>query len=67
MRTVGRASKGVRIMDLKKNDKIAGVAKIIKVEGDNAGENKEENSEAPVSAPEAGQTVETPPADTADE
>lgn len=35
IRTIGRASKGVRIMNLKDGDKITGAAKIVNVDGDN--------------------------------
>jgi DNA gyrase subunit A len=41
IRTIGRASKGVRIMNLKKGDRVTGVSRIIEVEGQ---ELKEEES-----------------------
>ena len=34
IRTIGRASKGVKIMNLRENDRITGAAKIVKVEGE---------------------------------
>ena len=56
IRRVGRASKGVKIMNLNAGDKITGVAKLIEVEGadkpqedDVSDPENTENSEIPVS------------------
>jgi DNA gyrase subunit A len=47
IRTIGRASKGVKIMNLRETDRITGAAKIVKVEG-------EESSIKVEAVPEAG-------------
>ncbi len=47
IRTIGRASKGVKIMNLRETDRITGAAKIVKVEG-------EESSIKIEAVPEAG-------------
>ena len=59
IRRVGRASKGVRIMNLNANDRITGVARIIEVKGAEKpepeateGENQEIPENAPVETPE---------------
>ena len=49
VRTVGRASKGVRIMNLNANDRITGVAKFKEVEGAKS----QENSATPEDAGDA--------------
>jgi len=47
IRTIGRASKGVKIMNLRETDRITGAAKIVKVEG-------EESSIKVEAVPDAG-------------
>jgi DNA gyrase subunit A len=47
IRTIGRASKGVKIMNLRETDRITGAAKIVKVEG-------EESSIQVEAVPDAG-------------
>ncbi|MBO5762618.1 MAG: DNA gyrase subunit A, partial [Lentisphaeria bacterium] len=46
IRTIGRNSVGVRIMNLKENDRITGVAKLVEVEA----EKKEESAEGTIPA-----------------
>ncbi|MBE6390387.1 MAG: DNA gyrase subunit A [Lentisphaerae bacterium] len=71
IRRVGRASLGVRIMNLNQNDRITGVAKVIKVAGDDSAvENTSEtpvvveNADLPVEQPESGSenAIDTPEA-----
>jgi len=50
IRRVGRASLGVRIMNLNKNDRITGVAKLIKVEEEGG---NSDNAETPADVDDA--------------
>ena len=53
VRTVGRASKGVKIMNLNADDRITGVAKFKEVEGAKSQENSEGNDNAAEIVPDA--------------
>jgi len=60
IRTVGRASKGVRIMNFKGEDRVTGVSKVVKVEGEELTTDEEENADAEATAPIDGEATATP-------